>query len=164
MINQSKNAPSQNVATKIVPTKNLLDTAAANGNFKVFADAVDKAGLVDTLNGVGPYTLFAPTDAAFAKLPDGRLANLLKVENKDELVSLVNYHVLKGNKTVGEIGKWDSARMVQGQSAKIAVSEGKLSIDGALVGVSDIASSNGMLHGLDTVNIPNAVPAPASKN
>ena len=149
---------------KPVPTRNLLDTVTANGNFKVFADAVDKAGLVDTLNGAGPYTLFAPTDAAFAKLPEGRLENLLRTENKAELISVLNYHVLKGHKTVAEIGKWDSARMVQGQSAPIRVSSGKVTIDGAEVGESDIASSNGMLHGLDTVNIPNVVPAPASKN
>jgi uncharacterized surface protein with fasciclin (FAS1) repeats len=154
----------KNAAAKVVPTKNLLDTIAANGNFKVFADAVEKAGLVDTLNGAGPYTLFAPTDAAFAKLPDGRLENLLKVENKAELISILNYHLLKGNKTVAEIGKWDSARMVQGQSAPIRMSEGKFTLDGACVSEADIASSNGMLHGLDTVNIPNVAPVTVTKN
>jgi uncharacterized surface protein with fasciclin (FAS1) repeats len=158
MNNQNSNKPSVNAATKPVPTKNLLDTVAANGNFKVFADAVDKAGLVDTLNGAGPYTLFAPTDEAFAKLPDGRLANLLKIENKAELISILNYHVLKGNKTLAELGKWDSARMLQGQSAPIRLSEGKLTLDGARFGEADIASSNGMLHGLDTVNIPAVAP------
>jgi uncharacterized surface protein with fasciclin (FAS1) repeats len=158
MYTQNPNQKKGNVPAKPIPSKNLLDTVTANGNFKVFANAVDKAGLVDTLNGAGPYTLFAPTDAAFAKLPDGRLENLLKVENKAELISILNYHVLKGHKTVAEIGKWDSARMLQGQSAPIRINEGKFTLDGAGISEADIASSNGMLHGLDTVLIPTVPP------
>jgi uncharacterized surface protein with fasciclin (FAS1) repeats len=149
----TSNRPGQ-TAGAAVPTRNLLASAAANGEFKVFADAVDKAGLTETLNGEGPFTVFAPTDAAFAQLPAGRLEALLKPDAKDELIAMLNYHVLKGRKTVAELGKWDSARTVQGQSAPIRLAEGRTTIDGANVSVCDVASSNGMLHGLDKVNIP----------
>ncbi|HEY5804136.1 MAG TPA: fasciclin domain-containing protein [Lysobacter sp.] len=135
-------------------SQNLVDTAAANGLFKTFGKAIDRAGMSDTLRGVGPFTIFAPTDAAFDKLPAGRLENLFKPENKEELVSLLNYHVVSGRKTVADIGKWEEARTVNGQSAPIKMTDDQVSIDGALVTSADIGSSNGVIHGIDKVNIP----------
>ena len=135
-------------------SQNLLDTAAANGTFNTFSKAIEKAGMSATLRGAGPYTIFAPTDAAFKKLPAGKLDSLFKPENKDELVGILNYHVLKGLKSAADIGTWDSAKMIQGQSAPIKLTAGKVSIDGANVTVADIASSNGVIHGIDKVNLP----------
>jgi uncharacterized surface protein with fasciclin (FAS1) repeats len=133
---------------------NVLDTAAANGSFKTFGIAVEKAGLSEKLRGPGPFTIFAPTDAAFKLLPEGRMDTLFKPENKEELASLVNYHVVSGRKTAEEIGKWENAKTVGGQSAPIKLTEGKVSIDGARVTSADIASSNGVIHGIDKVNMP----------
>jgi len=134
--------------------KNLVDTAAANGSFKTFGKAIERAGMSETLRGDGPFTVFAPTDAAFEKLPSGKLDNLFKPENKEELVSLLNYHVVSGRKSVADIGKWEAARTVNGQSAPITLANDKVSIDGAQVTSADIASSNGVIHGIDKVNIP----------
>lgn len=133
---------------------NVLDTAAANGSFKTFGIAVEKAGLSEKLRGPGPFTVFAPTDDAFKLLPAGRMDTLFKPENKEELASLVNYHVVSGRKTAEEIGKWENAKTVGGQSAPIKLTEGKVSIDGAHVTSADIASSNGVIHGIDKVNMP----------
>lgn len=133
---------------------NVLDTAAANGTFKTFGTAVEKAGMGETLRGAGPFTVFAPTDAAFELLPAGRLETLFKPENKAELTSILNYHVLSGRKSAEDIGKWDEARTVNGQSAPIQLTDGKISIDGAQVTAADIGSSNGVIHGIDKVNMP----------
>lgn len=135
-------------------TSNLVDTAAANGSFKTFGQAIERAGMSDTLRGTGPFTVFAPTDTAFGKLPAGELEKLFKPENKQELVSLLNYHLVNGHKLVADIGKWDAARTVNGQSAPIKLADKKLSIDGAQVTLADIGSSNGVLHGIDKVNVP----------
>ena len=143
-----------NTVTSTVNTKNLVDTAAANGSFKTFGKAIERAGMSDTLRGVGPFTIFAPTDAAFDKLPSGKLDNLFKPENKDELVSLLNYHVVSGRKLVADIGKWEAAKTVNGQSAPITMTKDKVSMDGALVTSADIGSSNGIIHAIDKVNIP----------
>lgn len=140
----------------LTSTSNLLDTVAANGSFKTFGKAVEQAGLKDTLSGTGPYTLFVPTDAAFNKLPSGKLDSLMKPENKAELASLLNYHVVNGRKSVADIGKWESARTVNGQAAAVKMHGDKLSIDGAEITLADIPSSNGVIHGIDKVNIPNA--------
>jgi uncharacterized surface protein with fasciclin (FAS1) repeats len=133
---------------------NLLETAASNGSFKTFGTAIERAGLTDTLNGEGPFTVFAPTDAAFAKLPAGRLDSLFKPENKPELVSLMNYHVLSGRRSVADMGKWESAKTVNGQAAPVKLADGKFTIDGALVSNADIGSKNGVIHGIDKVNVP----------
>jgi uncharacterized surface protein with fasciclin (FAS1) repeats len=140
--------------TNTPSTKNLVDTAAANGSFKTFGKAIERAGMSQLLRGAGPFTIFAPTDAAFDKLPAGRLENLFKPENKEELVSLLNYHVVSGRKLVADIGKWDAAKTVNGQSAPIKLTDNKVSIDGAQVTSADIGSSNGIIHGIDKVNIP----------
>jgi len=135
-------------------TKNLIDTAAANGSFKTFGKAIEYAGLSDTLRGVGPFTIFAPTDAAFDKLPSGKLEELFKPENKKELVSLLNYHVINGRKHVADIGKWEAAKTIGGQSAPVKLTDDNVRIDGALVTSADIDSSNGVIHGIDKVNMP----------
>lgn len=136
------------------PVQNLMETAASNGSFKTFARAVDKAGLKDTFGGPGPFTIFAPTDAAFAKLPAGKLDELFKPENKTELTAILNYHVVDGRRSAADVGKWEAARTVNGQPAPILLAGEKLSIDGAEVTVADIASSNGVIHGIDKVNMP----------
>jgi len=92
-----------NTVTNIPNSKNLVDTAAANGSFKTFGKALDRAGMTETLRGAGPFTVFAPTDAAFEKLPAGKLESLFKPENKEELVSLLNYHVVSGRKTTADV-------------------------------------------------------------
>jgi len=139
--------------TSTPSTQNLVDTAAANG-YKTFGKAIERAGMSDTLRGVGPFTVFAPTDAAFDKLPSGRLETLFKPENKEELVSLLNYHLVSGRKLLADVGKWAAARTVNGQSAPIKLTDSQLSIDGACITTADIASSNGVIHGIDKVNIP----------
>ncbi len=136
--------------------KNLLDTAAANGSFKTFGKAVEQAGLTDTLRGNGPFTVFAPTDAAFAKLPAGTLDRLLKPENKKELASILTYHVAAGRSSAADVGKMKTTATVNGQAAPIVLTGDKVSIDGAHVTHGDIAASNGVIHAIDKVNIPTA--------
>lgn len=143
-----------NTMTTPPSTKNLLDTAAANGSFKTFGKAVERAGISDTLRSAGPFTIFAPTDAAFDKLPAGKLEYLFKPENKEELVSLLNYHVVSGRELVADIATWKTAPTIHGQSATVKLVDDKVSIDGALVTSADIGSSNGVIHGIDKVNIP----------
>lgn len=137
-------------------SKNLLDIAAEKGSFVSFGRAVEQAGLGDVLRGAGPFTVFAPTDAAFAKLPEGKLASLMQPESRQELAAILKYHVITGRKTTTDMAKWDSARTYLGQNAKIKVNDGNFRIDGALVTDGDIASSNGMMHGIDRVIIPYA--------
>ena len=136
-------------------SKNLIDTAASNGSFKTFGKALDRAGMSDILREVGPFTLFAPTDAAFQKLSSEQLEGLFKPENKEELRSVLNYHLVNGRKLAADIGKWEAARTVNGQAAPVTLSEGRLSIDGAVVTSADIGSSNGVIHAIDKVNFPN---------
>ena len=141
-------------STSTARGKNVVDTVAADGSFKTFGNALRRSGLADTLKGEGPFTLFAPTDAAFEQLPAGLLDNWLKPENKDELVDVMNYHVLAGRSSAADIGELAKATTLQGQSAPIAVSGSKVSIDGACLTAPDIAASNGVLHGIDKVNVP----------
>jgi len=141
-------------STSTARGKNVVDTAAANGSFKTFGNALRRSGLADTLRGEGPFTLFAPTDAAFEQLPVGLLDNWLKPENKDELIDVMNYHVLAGRSSAADIGQLATARTLQGQSAPIAISGSKVSIGGACLTAPDITASNGVLHGIDKVNVP----------
>lgn len=135
-------------------SRNLLQTAAANGQFGTFTRLVESAGLTATLNGEGPFTIFAPTDTAFGHLPLAKLDSLSKPENRDELVSILNYHVLKGRRSAADIAKRDVARTVNGQPAPIVMTDGKMTVDGAAVVNADIDSSNGVIHGIDKVNLP----------
>lgn len=148
------NTSNTNTSKTPSATLNLLDTAMANGSFKTFGTAVEKAGLGDTLRGAGPFTVFAPTDAAFKQLPEGKLDMLLKPENKAELASILNYHIVNGRRSASDVGKWDNARTINGQPAPIKMTDGKVSIDGAHVTSADIDSSNGVIHGIDKVNLP----------
>ena len=153
-MNTMNTTPSGTSTARTPSTLDLIDTAAANGSFKTFGRAVQQAGMTDVLRGEGPFTVFAPTDAAFDKLPAGKLDTLLKPENKEELVSLLNYHVIRGRKTAADLGKWEQAKMVNGQSAPIKLVDRRVNIGGAQVTAADIASRNGLIHGIDTVNIP----------
>jgi uncharacterized surface protein with fasciclin (FAS1) repeats len=138
--------------------RNLLGTLRSNSTFGTFINAIDKAGLAASFTGTDQYTLFAPTDEAFSALPAGTLERLLEPGNKDELASLINYHVVTGRKTTTDVGKWQSARTVQGQNAPVEVAEGQLSIGGAQITRSDIMAKNGVIHVIDKVNIPEAKP------
>jgi len=136
------------------PTLDLLDTVAANDSLKTFGRAIYLAGMEETLRAQGPYTLFAPTDAAFEQLPPGKLNSLFEPANKTELISVLNYHVLKGRCSTTDVGNWKAANTVHGQAAAIAKVEGKVCIDGANITAADIESSNGIIHAIDKVNIP----------
>jgi uncharacterized surface protein with fasciclin (FAS1) repeats len=131
--------------------KDIVDTAVAAGNFKTLAQALTAAGLVTTLKGAGPFTVFAPTDAAFAKLPAGTLEGLLK--DKAKLTAILTYHVVPGKVMAADVVKLKSAKTVQGASVTIDTTDG-VKVDGATVVKTDIACSNGVIHVIDTVLIP----------
>lgn len=132
----------------------IVDTAVAAGSFKTLAAALQAAGLVDTLKGKGPFTVFAPTDDAFAKLPPGTVETLLKPENKEKLKAILLYHVVAGDVTSGQVVKLTSAKAVNGQEVKISVVDGTVMINDAKVVKADIAASNGVIHVIDTVLLP----------
>jgi uncharacterized surface protein with fasciclin (FAS1) repeats len=132
----------------------VVDTAVAAGDFKTLATALQAAGLVETLKGKGPFTVFAPTDAAFAKLPAGTVESLLKPENKAKLTAILTYHVVPGKVMAADVVKLTSAKTVNGQTVKIAVDGGKVMVDGANVVKTDIAASNGVIHVIDAVLLP----------
>lgn len=132
----------------------IVDTAIAAGSFKTLVAAVQAAGLVDTLKGAGPFTVFAPTDEAFAKLPAGTVESLLKPENRAKLQAILTYHVVAGKVKAADVVKLTGARTVQGQQVDIAVKDGKVSVDGANVIKTDIESSNGVIHVIDSVILP----------
>jgi uncharacterized surface protein with fasciclin (FAS1) repeats len=134
--------------------QDIVDTAVAAGSFKTLAAALTAAGLVDTLKGDGPFTVFAPTDEAFAKLPAGTVENLLKPENRDKLRAILTYHVVAGKVMASQVTKLKSAKTVQGSDVKIATSGGKVKVDNANVVKTDIAASNGVIHVIDTVIMP----------
>jgi uncharacterized surface protein with fasciclin (FAS1) repeats len=140
--------------TKSLGTRNIVDVLAADDSFKTFGKVLRKAGLEDTLRGAGPFTLLAPTDAAFDKLPPGRLDNLMKPENKDELVSILNHHVLAGRSSAADMAKLTMAKTISGESVPIVSSGSRVKVDGAELTSRDIQSSNGVLHGIDKVNMP----------
>lgn len=137
-------------------SKDIVDTAVANGSFKTLAAALEAAGLVETLKGAGPFTVFAPTDAAFAKLPAGTVENLLKPENKDQLRRVLTYHVVSGKVGSTEVTKMKSAKAVSGDTISIAVKDGKVMINNATVVTADVGASNGVIHVIDTVILPPA--------
>ncbi len=135
-------------------TPDIVDTAVSAGSFETLVAAVQAAGLVDTLKGDGPFTVFAPTDEAFAKLPAGTVENLLKPENKDQLVAILTYHVVPGKVKAADVVKLDSAKTVQGQEVAIEVADGGVKIDGANVVKTDIVTANGVIHVIDSVILP----------
>ena len=138
--------------------KNLVETAAGNDAFKTLVAAVKAAGLVETLAGKGPFTVFAPTNEAFAKLPEGTVESLLKPENKDKLISVLTYHVVPGKVMSKDIKPSQMVKTVNGQQVSIKLSYGKVSIDGANVTAADVEAENGVIHVIDTVILPKSGP------
>jgi uncharacterized surface protein with fasciclin (FAS1) repeats len=131
----------------------IVDTAVA-AKFNTLVAAVKAAGLVETLKGPGPFTVFAPTDEAFAKLPAGTLESLLKPENKAKLQAILTYHVVSGKVMAQDVVKLNSAKTVQGESVTIKTMNGGVMVNGAHVTKTDIATSNGVIHVIDTVLLP----------
>ena len=134
--------------------KDIVDTAVAAGDFKTLAAALQAAGLVDTLKGAGPFTVFAPTDEAFAKLPAGTVESLLKPENKQKLISILTYHVVAGKVMAKDVVRLHEAKTVNGQDVKIMVDDGKVMVNNANVVKTDIQCSNGVIHVIDAVLLP----------
>jgi len=134
--------------------KDIVDTAVAAGQFKTLASALDAAGLVGTLKGDGPFTVFAPTDEAFAKLPAGTVENLLKPENKDQLVAVLTYHVVPGTVKAADVVKLDEVKTVNGKMVDINVKGDTAMVNNAEVTKVDIPASNGVIHVIDTVILP----------
>jgi uncharacterized surface protein with fasciclin (FAS1) repeats len=134
--------------------KDIVDTAVAAGSFKTLVAAVKAAGLVETLKGKGPFTVFAPTDEAFAKLPAGTLDDLLKPENKEKLKGILTYHVVAGKVMAKDVVKMKEAKTVNGKMLTVTVKDGKVMVDNANVAKTDIACSNGVIHVIDAVVLP----------
>ncbi|QDV17549.1 Immunogenic protein MPT70 precursor [Gimesia panareensis] len=134
--------------------KNIVETAVEAGLFKTLATALKEAELVSALQGKGPFTVFAPTDAAFKKLPEGTLKTLLKPENKSKLAAILTYHVVPGNVTAAEVTQLSGAKTLNGQRVDIMTKDGKVMVDGATVVKADIKCSNGIIHVIDAVLMP----------
>jgi uncharacterized surface protein with fasciclin (FAS1) repeats len=146
------------VISSVVPAsaggykKDIVDTAVSAGSFNTLVTAVQAAGLVETLKGEGPFTVFAPTDEAFAKLPAGTLEALL--EDKAKLTAILTYHVVPGKVMAADVVKLDSAKTVQGQKVQINASGNGVMVDNANVVKTDIETSNGVIHVIDSVILP----------
>jgi uncharacterized surface protein with fasciclin (FAS1) repeats len=138
--------------------KTITDIVVSDSNFSTLLAAVSAAGLAPTLSGPGPFTVFAPTNAAFAKLPAGTVENLVKPENKAMLTSILTYHVVAGKTMSGDVVKLNgkSVKTVNGASVRVMVSGGKVMVNNANVTAVDIAASNGVIHVIDTVLLPPA--------
>lgn len=143
-------------APKNTSNQDIVDTAVAAGSFQTLAKALQAADLVSTLKGPGPFTVFAPTDEAFAKLPAGTLDDLLKTENKEKLRAILTYHVIPGKVTSAKVMTLSSAKTVNGQEVKITTMGGNVMVNNARVVRADIVASNGVIHVIDTVILPNA--------
>jgi transforming growth factor-beta-induced protein len=141
-------------ASQKTPSMNIVQTAVGAGSFKTLVAAVQAAGLAETLQGEGPFTVFAPTDEAFAKLPKVTVEELLKPENKAKLVAILTYHVIPGEVMAEDVVKLKSTRTVQGQNLAIKVADGKVMVDKAQVVQTDILASNGVIHVIDSVVLP----------
>lgn len=134
--------------------KDIVDTAVEAGSFNTLVAAIKAADLVDTLKGKGPFTVFAPTDDAFAKLPPGTLEDLLKPENKGKLQAVLTYHVVAGEYTAKDVVTMKEAKTVNGQSFMISMSSDTVMVDNAKVIKTDIVCSNGVIHVIDSVILP----------
>ena len=134
--------------------KDIVDTAVSAGSFKTLAAALTAADLVDTLKGDGPFTVFAPTDEAFAKLPEGTVADLLKPENKAKLAGILTYHVVAGKVLAADVVKLKEAKTVQGSKVKINVKGKTVKVNKSKVVKTDISCSNGVIHVIDAVLLP----------
>jgi uncharacterized surface protein with fasciclin (FAS1) repeats len=137
-------------------THDIVETTSAAGNFKTLAGALRDADLISTLKGAGPYTVFAPTDAAFAKLPKGELDTLLK--DKEKLKGVLLFHVLPGSvssQAVNKMHDGDKVKTVNGKELSLGLKNSQITVNGAIVSKSDIQASNGVIHAIDTVIMPN---------
>ena len=141
------------VTPAVAADKDIVDTAVGAGNFTTLVAAVQAAGLVDTLKGPGPFTVFAPTDAAFAALPAGTVEDLLKPENKDKLIAVLTYHVVPGKVMSTDLSEGLKAKTVQGGEVTITL-DGGPKVDGAVISTADIEASNGVIHVIDSVILP----------
>ncbi|HYI28672.1 MAG TPA: fasciclin domain-containing protein [Bradyrhizobium sp.] len=153
---RSTRSSNRRMETVMTSEMSIVDTAIAAGNFKTLAAALDAAGLVQTVSGAGPFTVFAPTDAAFAKLPAGTVESLLKPENKDQLTAILTYHVVPGKIMAADVVNLSEATSVNGKVLKVKVQGDKVMIDDAQVTSTDIAASNGVIHVIDSVVLPEA--------
>ncbi len=136
------------------PKQNIVEVAASNTSFKTLVKAVKAAGLVETLSGKGPFTVFAPTDAAFEALPKGTLEKLLRPENKAQLVKLLTYHVLPESASAAQLGNATQIKTVEGQELMIVTKTDSVMINGAKVLIADVPASNGLIHAIDKVLLP----------
>jgi uncharacterized surface protein with fasciclin (FAS1) repeats len=143
-----------NLASAADLSSDLVDTAIAAGSFSTLVAAVDAAGLVETLKGEGPFTVFAPTDAAFAKLPEGTLEGLLQPENRDQLIAILTYHVVPGAVPASAVVELSEVPTVNGANLSIAVEGQTVMVNDATVVATDIMTSNGIIHVVDAVLLP----------
>jgi uncharacterized surface protein with fasciclin (FAS1) repeats len=148
---------SNTASTSATRRGDIVDVAVGAGSFNTLAAALGAAGLVDTLKGTGPFTVFAPTDAAFAKLPAGTVENLLKPENRAQLISILTYHVVPGDIRAAQLlGKVTPATTVQGARVSVNGQGGRVRVNGVNVTSADVLASNGVIHVIDTVLMPPA--------
>lgn len=134
--------------------KNVVETAIASPDHSTLVAAVQAAGLAETLSGTGPFTVFAPTNAAFDKLPKGTVDGLLKPEKKDDLTKILTYHVVPGSLKAADLTDGQKLKTVQGEELTVSVKDGKVMIDGANVTAADLTASNGVIHVIDAVVMP----------
>ena len=136
--------------------KDIVDTAVSAGSFQTLVAAVQAAGLVETLKGEGPFTVFAPTDEAFGKLPAGTVEELLKEENRDQLIAILTYHVVPGKLMAEQVVGMESAETAQGQSVHFSLKDGGAFVDNAQIIKTDIKAKNGVIHVIDSVILPSS--------
>lgn len=139
---------------KMVPSKNIVENAAGSSDHTTLVAAVKAAGLAETLSGAGPFTVFAPTNEAFAKLPAGTVDNLLKPEKKKDLTNILTYHVVAGKLMAADLKDGQKLKTVQGGELTVSIKDGKVMINGANVTIADVVSSNGITHVIDAVLMP----------
>lgn len=134
--------------------KTVVDIAVGSSDHTTLVAAVSAAGLVETLNGAGPFTIFAPTNAAFSALPEGTVESLLLPENKDQLTGILTYHVVAGNVMAANLSDGQIVSTLSGQDLTVSIADGKVMINGATVTAADLAGSNGVIHVIDSVLLP----------
>jgi uncharacterized surface protein with fasciclin (FAS1) repeats len=139
---------------KMVPSKDIVDNAAGSADHTTLVAAVKAAGLVETLKGEGPFTVFAPTNEAFNKLPKGTVESLLKPENKGKLTSVLTYHVVAGALKAEDLKAGQTLKTVQGENLMVTENDGKWYVNGAQITIADVVSSNGVTHVIDAVVLP----------
>lgn len=142
------------VETPMEAPKTVVDIAVGSPDHTTLVAAVSAAGLVETLNGAGPFTIFAPTNAAFSALPEGTVESLLLPENKDQLTGILTYHVVAGNVMAADLSDGQVVPTLNGQELTVSIADGKVSINGATVTAADLSGSNGVIHVIDSVVLP----------